>query len=283
MRHASASREYRNAEPYRGRDVLVVGTGNTGAEIAVELVRRGAARVRLSARTPPNIVPRDAAGLPGQLVGVAVRRLPPRLADLAIRFSQRIFVGDLARYGLPMPDDGVYTRLLRDGGLPILDVGLARLLRAGKAEVVAAVEGFDGAEVLLADGSRIGPDAVIAATGFRRGLEPLVGHLGVLRPDGRPVVHGPYTHPEAPDLHFVGFSDPISGMLRELNIDAWKVARAIAVDREAPRGRHCRTPLANVTHRPGPLGDRVLAKAAIRRREALARRGHAGFGSARLR
>ena len=54
--HAS---DYRNPEPYRGRDVLVVGSGNTGAEIAVDLVEGGARRVRLAVRTPPNIVRRQ--------------------------------------------------------------------------------------------------------------------------------------------------------------------------------------------------------------------------------
>lgn len=64
------------------------------------------------------------------------------------------------------------------------------LLKAGQIEIVAAVEGFDGPSVLLADGTRIQPEAVIAATGYRRGLEPLVGHLGVLGEDGIPLVSG---------------------------------------------------------------------------------------------
>ena len=69
---------------------------------------------------------------------------------------------------------------------------------------------------------------MIAATGFRRGLEPLVGHLGVLEPGGRPIIHGPETHPDAPHLHFIGFTNPISGNLRELAIDARRIADAAA-------------------------------------------------------
>lgn len=252
------SKDYRSAERYGGHDVLVVGTGNTGAEIAVELVEKGASRVRLSVRTPPHIVPRDAGGLPGQVVGVAVRRLPPSIGDRIIRMNQRLFIGDLSDHGLPIPDEGVYSHLLRTGGVPVLDIGLADLVREGRVEVVAAVAALDGDEVVLVDGSRIAPDAVIAATGFERRLEPLIGHLGLIGAHGRPVVHGPYTHPDAPRLHFIGFSDPISGMFRELNLDAWKIARAIASDRDGPP--------ENVTHRPGPLGDRALAQAAIRLR-----------------
>ena len=58
---------------------------------------------------------------------------------------------------------------------------------------------------MLADGSVVRPDAVIAATGFEPGLEPLVGHLGVIDARGRPVVHNEQTDPRAPGLHFVGY------------------------------------------------------------------------------
>lgn len=252
------AKQYRSAQAYQGRDVLVVGTGNTGAEIAVDLVEQGAARVRVAVRTVPHILPRAAMGLPGQLVGVMIRRLPAKLADAVVRNNQRIFIGDLADKGLPIPSEGVYSRLLRGGGVPILDIGFAKAVKRGQVEIVGAVEGFDGADVLLAGGGRIQPDAVIAATGYSRGLEPLVGHLGVLDERGRPAVHGPYTERSAPGLYFIGFSDPISGMFREINIDAWKIARAVAADRAGPP--------ANITHRPGPLGDRALAKLSVRLR-----------------
>jgi putative flavoprotein involved in K+ transport len=71
------SAEYRNARPYLGQDVLVVGAGNSGTEIAVDLAEGGAARVRIAVRTPPNIVRRDMKGFPTQLVGIAFQRMPP--------------------------------------------------------------------------------------------------------------------------------------------------------------------------------------------------------------
>jgi putative flavoprotein involved in K+ transport len=95
-------------------------------------------------------------------------------------------------------------------------------------EIVGALLGFDGPDVVLAGHERIRPDAVIVATGYRRGLEPLVGGLGVLGPNGKPVVHGARTHPDAPGLYFTGYTNPISGMFRELKIDARRIARAIA-------------------------------------------------------
>ncbi|MFI0999955.1 flavin-containing monooxygenase [Streptomyces galbus] len=222
--HACA---YRNGTPYAGRDVLVVGVGNTGAEIAVDLVESGAGRVRLAVRTAPHIVRRSTAGWAAQYTGVLVRRLPVGLVDRLARPMARLSVPDLSAHGLPRPGTGLYSRVT-EGAIPVQDVGLIDAVRTGRVEVVAAVEGFEDGKVLLADGSRISPDAVVAATGYVRALEGLVGHLGVLDGRGRPVVHGARTPSGAPGLYFTGFTNPISGMLRELAIDAQRIAKAVA-------------------------------------------------------
>jgi putative flavoprotein involved in K+ transport len=224
FRHAG---EYRNAEPYAGRDVLVVGIGNTGAEIAVDLVEGGAARVRLAVRTVPHILRRSTFGWAAQYTGVLVRRLPVRLVDRLAGPVGRISIPDLSAHGLPRPDTGLYSRV-RQGALPVQDVGLVDAVRRGKVEIVAAVEAFEDGKVVLADGSRLSPDAVIAATGYVRALEGLVGHLGVLDERGRPVVRGGRTPGQAPGLYFTGFTNPISGMLREMALDAGRIAKAVA-------------------------------------------------------
>ncbi|MCX4692693.1 NAD(P)/FAD-dependent oxidoreductase [Streptomyces sp. NBC_01408] len=219
--------EYRDAKPYAGQDVLVVGAGNTGAEIAVDLVEGGAARVRLAVRTAPHIVRRSTAGWPAQRTGILVRRLPVRLVDRLGALVAKASVPDLSAYGLPRPETGLYSRV-EQGAIPVQDVGLIDAVRGGRVEPVAAVASFEGAEVVLADGSRITPDAVIAATGYRRGLEGLVGDLGVLDERGRPRTHGARTPAQAPGLYFTGFTNPISGMLRELARDAEKIAAAVS-------------------------------------------------------
>ncbi|MDG9727679.1 MULTISPECIES: flavin-containing monooxygenase [unclassified Streptomyces] len=223
FRHAA---EYRNAAPYAGRDVLVVGVGNTGAEIAVDLVEGGAARVRLSVRTAPHIVRRSTAGWPAQYNGVLVRRLPAGLVDRLARPLARISTPDLSAHGLPRPDTGLLTRVA-EGAIPVQDVGLTDAVRDGRVEVVAAVDGFEDGEVRLADGTRVAPDTVLAATGYLRGLEGLVGHLGVLDAHGRPAVRGARTPKNAPGLYFTGFTNPVSGMLRELARDAVRIAEAV--------------------------------------------------------
>ncbi|MFE4871461.1 flavin-containing monooxygenase [Streptomyces sp. NPDC056682] len=221
--HASG---YRNAAPYAGRDVLVVGVGNTGAEIAVDLTEGGAARVRLAVRGAPHILRRSTAGWPAQATGILVRRLPVRLVDRAAAVTERLSVPDLAAYGLPRPTSGLYSRA-REGAIPVQDVGLIDAVKSGRVEPVAAVESFEGGKVVLADGTRISPDAVIAATGYGRGLSELVGHLGVLDERGLPVVRGVQAVGAA-GLYFTGFSTPLSGTLRELGIEARKIARALA-------------------------------------------------------
>ncbi|WP_033321952.1 flavin-containing monooxygenase [Streptomyces yerevanensis] len=218
--------QYRNAAPYAGRDVLVVGIGNTGAEIAVDLVEGGASRVRLSVRTAPHILRRSTAGWPAQRTGILVRRLPVGLVDRLAGPVGKISVPDLSAHGLPRPDTGLYSRV-NEGSIPVQDVGLIDAVRKGQVEIVPAVDGFEDGKVVLANGDRIDPDVVIAATGYRRALEDLVGHLGVLDERGRPIVHGPRTPKNAPGLYFTGFSNPISGMLRELALDAQKIAKAI--------------------------------------------------------
>ena len=222
--HASA---YRNAKPYRGKDVLVVGAGNTGSEIAVDLTEGGASRVRLAIRTPPHIVRRSNLGWPAQGTGIVVRHLPVRVVDRIAAGVARVEVPDLSPYGLPRPTTGLYSRVM-EGSVPLQDVGLIAAVQAGRVEPVAAVESFDDGAVVLADGSTITPEVVVAATGYRRGLEALVGDLGVLDERGLPRTHGPRTFHSAPGLYFTGYTNPISGMFRELRIDADRIARAIS-------------------------------------------------------
>jgi putative flavoprotein involved in K+ transport len=218
--HSSA---YRNSEPFRGQDVLVVGAGNSAAEIAVDLADGGAAKVRLSMRTPPHIVRRDRLGIPSQALGIAMTKLPPRWVNAIALWLRRHTIPDLAPYGLPIPPEPPGVTFVRKWMIPILDVGIVDAVRSGRVVVVAAVERFEGGEVVLADGTRLAPDAVVAGTGFRPALEPLVGHLGVLDERERPTAATPL-----PGLHFVGFTVTLGGLLRTIGIEARQLADSVA-------------------------------------------------------
>jgi len=222
------ARQYRNPAPFAGLDVLVAGVGNSGSEIAVDLAEGGARRVWIAVRTPPQIVRRDVAGWPAHATGILVSRLPAALVDPVARLQRRLTIPDLAPYGIPLPEDGLMTRVRRVGEVPLQDVGFIGAVRAGTVTPVAAVTGFDGDKVRLTDGSAIAAQAVIAATGYRRGLERLAGHLGVLDRSGLPRVHG--GAPAAPGLFFLGYTVSLRGMLRDIAADARRVAPAVARD-----------------------------------------------------
>lgn len=225
------AREYRSPQPYSGRDVLVVGAGNSGIDIAGHLIDAGA-RVAVSMRTPPNVFPRDVYGLPLQPFSIPAEHLPAWMGD-ALGFAlQRIVYRNLVPYGLPRAPDGFQTRFRRLSVGPAVDDGFIAHLKAGRTRIVAPVERLDANEAVLRDGERVRAEAIVCATGYGRGLEPIVGHLGVLGADGSPThVHGAPEHPLAPRLYFAGFHAAPAGQLRAMPRHARRIARAAARDR----------------------------------------------------
>jgi putative flavoprotein involved in K+ transport len=139
---------------------------------------------------------------------------------------RRVSIPDLTAHGLPAPERP-YSDFLQRRVIPILDVGIVDAVRHGRVRVVAGLERFEDGAALLSDGSCLDVDAVIAATGYRPGLEPLVGHLGVLDEHGVPLVHGANEHPGAPGLHFVGYEVLLGGAFRLAGIRAKQLARAV--------------------------------------------------------
>jgi cation diffusion facilitator CzcD-associated flavoprotein CzcO len=240
--------EFRAASPYRARDVLVVGAGNTGIDIAGHLIAAGA-DVTVSMRTPPSIFPRQWGPVPLQPLAIVGEHQPARISDAIGFLLQRLVFGDLTPYGIPRAPEGYESKFRRKLVGAAVDDGFVAALRAGRTRVVPQIERFEGREIVLADGTRITPDAVICATGYRRGLEPIVGHLGVLRPDGLPIRHGGAPeHRAAPRLYFAGFWGGNGGQIRWSPIHARRIARAAARDRtrlaERRPAQRARRPLA---------------------------------------
>jgi len=217
--------DYRNADEFRGVDVLVVGPGCSGMEIAYDLARGGAGRVWISVRTRPNIMLRQSGGLPGDLPACASLRLPPRVADRMAGLVRRLTIGDLSRWGLTPPDEGIFSRHHREGKAPaIVDKEVIGAIRSGRLEIVRALQSLEPTGVLLADGSRVEPGAIIAATGYGSGLETVVGHLGVLDERGYPRVHGGAA--AAPGLRFIGYRHR-PGQIGEMGREAQRAANEI--------------------------------------------------------
>ncbi len=102
---------------------------------------------------------------------------------------------------------------------------IVRDVMAGRVRPVAAVQGFTETSVLLADGTSVQPDAVIAATGYEPGLHGLFEDPSLFDDTGVPRVHG--GAPARPGLFFMGYNVTLGGMLRQVAIESRMVARAI--------------------------------------------------------
>jgi cation diffusion facilitator CzcD-associated flavoprotein CzcO len=199
------SAHYRNPTSYLGKNVLVVGGGSSGFEIVHDVATGGAAKAWLSVRTPPNILPLwGTGGWTSDLITRLAGKAPPRISDSLWKSARLIAFGGLNEFGLRVPAEGPLAKAARTGRSPaVVDRRVIDAIKGGSIEVVAGVEAFDADSVLLCGGGQIAPDVVISATGYRRGLESLVGHLGVL--DERAVPRAEGEIAAAQGLWFIGF------------------------------------------------------------------------------
>ena len=218
----SHSAEYTSGRPYAGKRVLVVGIGNSGAEIATDLADQGAAFVAMSIRTSPPIVARDPFGMPAQRSSLVLDRLPPKLADRLARAITRLAIGDLTRYGMPPPAWWPYSA----SSVPVIDVGFVAALKRGQIHIRPSIEQLSDTGAIFADGRAEPFDAVIAATGFHTGLEQLIDLPGALDARGEPAF--PSGRATAfPGLYFMGYTHSLRGHLFEANRDSRRLATTI--------------------------------------------------------
>lgn len=223
--HSSA---YKNGASCRGKRALVVGLGNSGGEIALDLWEHGA-ETAISVRSPTHVVPRDLLGiLPAQVNSLfLLGRLPPRIADrIALPLLGRV-VGDLSPYGLPRPAIGPVSQVLETGRIPLIDIGTVELIKQGVIKVFPGPRELTEEGVIFTDGREIPVDVIVLATGYRAALE------GVLEDAerhvderGYPRRHG--VEAETPGLYFIGYRNPLTGQLNDIAHESRRVAASIA-------------------------------------------------------
>lgn len=227
------SRDYRNGAPFRGENVLVVGMGNTGAEIALDLYEHGARPV-ISVRGPVNIVRRDVFGRPAQPTAIFLNKFPNWFYDFVTGLSQKFTVGDLSAYGLGKPKHPA-SYDTRRGKIPVIDLGTLDQIKAGNITVRPAIKRVNARTVTFAEGpdgvAHEQPfDAILLATGYRPGLAPILGEelsAQILNERGYP------RHLWSDDelnrgLYFLGYATPLTGIIYNLNIDSNRIAQHIA-------------------------------------------------------
>jgi cation diffusion facilitator CzcD-associated flavoprotein CzcO len=218
------SAEYRNGEALRDKRVLVVGFGNSGAEIALDLLEHGA-RCTISVRGKVNVIPRDLLGVPIIVFALLCRPLPPRVADAMNALTLRLAVGNLAALGLNKRDEGPFAEIVEARQIPVLDVGTLAHIKSGEIKIRGGVESFDGSEVRFAGGAREHFDAVVLATGFRSGMANMFPqHPEILDSQATPRSMAP-----TPGLYFCGYdvSKARAGLLRCIGVEARQIAEQI--------------------------------------------------------
>ena len=222
------SRSYRNAVPFKGRRVLVVGMGNTGAEIALDLAEQGV-EVALSVRSPVNVVYRDVLGRPTQKTTLLLWLLPTAIGDALARWLCDVTVGDLRRYGLRRSAISPLCELREHGHTAVIDVGTLARIKAGEIAVYPGIRRLDADRAEFVDGRSAPVDSIILATGYRSGIAAMFPANAVPLDEsglpsesiGRGALAGAY---------FVGFDMRQPGTLRTIAGQAGIVARAICAD-----------------------------------------------------
>ena len=223
------SSEYKNPSPYLGQRVLVVGMGNSGAEIALDLAEKGIT-TRLSVRGPVNIVPRDFQGRPTQKTAMLLGKLPKFIGDWIGVQVRRLAIGNLEPYGLKVPDIAPAKQLRIYAKTPVIDIGTVDMVKKGKIEVRSGIRQMAGNSIEFEDGQKEDFDAVIFATGYHSKVEDFLDNPApVLNHHGHPKAAVP-NEESHPGLFFVGFDAYSSGILNSIYKESGKVAAQIYKD-----------------------------------------------------
>jgi cation diffusion facilitator CzcD-associated flavoprotein CzcO len=220
------SSHYKNGEPFRGQQVLVVGFGNSGGEIAIDLWEHGA-KPGIVVRSAVNIIPRDLLGIPILSIGILQSKIPSKLADAINAPILRFAVGDITKYGLRKLPYGPITQIRNDVHIPLIDVGTMKLIKEGFLTVYPGIEEFTQDGVKFTDGRQAMFDAVVLATGYRPHVETyLKVDSNILNQEGTPLSSGCET--STPGLYFCGYYVAPTGMLREIAREARQISASIA-------------------------------------------------------
>jgi cation diffusion facilitator CzcD-associated flavoprotein CzcO len=218
------SSDYRNPDAYVDKRVLVVGFGNSGGEIALDLADSGV-DVALAVRAPVQILPRDLLGFPILTWAILYRRLPARLVDMINAPILRMAVGRIEDLGLRRAAKGPRQMVEEDGRVPLIDIGTLARIRDGSIKIYGGIDRLTSDGVAFADGRHVKFDAIILATGFRPDLRQIIPDVeGVFDGHGMPLVTGQATG--APGLYFCGQITSPTGQLREIGIEAQRIADA---------------------------------------------------------
>ncbi|MGK0364104.1 MAG: cation diffusion facilitator CzcD-associated flavoprotein CzcO [Saprospiraceae bacterium] len=217
------SRDYRTGKNFKGQKILVVGMGNTGAEIALDLQEQGATAF-LSVRGEVNIVPRDFSGRSIQETKEMLDFLPNFLTDSLGNLVQKIAIGNLEKHGIKTPEISPAKQLRELGKTPVLDLGTVTEIKNGNIKVLPDIAHFTKNGLVFNNGEEHDFFAVILATGYRAKVENFLedtrGVFNEFQLPKQPVFDG--------GLYFVGFDAYSSGLLDSIKKNSDEVVNAVS-------------------------------------------------------
>ncbi|WP_396220932.1 flavin-containing monooxygenase [Gemmatimonas sp.] len=197
------SHDFKRADDqWRDQRVLVIGAGNSAADVAVE-TSRVVRSVHMAVRSPQWFVPKYLFGLPADVIAARQRWVPPGLRQRGLTLLLRTLQGSYAKIGLPENTRPVLSQH------PTLNSDLLDLFRHGRVVARPGVTRFDGHTVHFGDGTQDTYDIVVAATGFKITFpffEP--GFLDLEEATSVPL-YRKMMHPDVPTVYFIGLFQPL--------------------------------------------------------------------------
>lgn len=216
---------YKTGRDYQGQKVLVVGFGNSACEIAIDLYEQGAIPA-MAVRSPVNVIPRDFLGIPILQISLLMSRLPPRLADYLNAPLMKLLFGDITKLGLKKKPYGVFEQIKKDGSIPLIDIGTIKHIREKHIAIFDNIDHIAGKTVYFVDGKQAEFDTIIAAVGYYRDYAEII-QVPKSRFDDLKVSVNEQKYFGQDGLYFCGFWLSPRGQIREIALDAQKIARDI--------------------------------------------------------
>ncbi|XP_052196425.1 probable indole-3-pyruvate monooxygenase YUCCA7 [Diospyros lotus] len=217
--------DYKSGEAYKGKKVLVVGCGNSGMEVSLDLCHHNAFP-SIVARSSVHVLPREVLGKSTFDLAVSMMKwLPPRLVDKVLLAIARLTLGNIEKYGLKRPVVGPLQLKSTQGKTPVLDIGALQKIRCGEIKVVPGIKRFSPGRVELINGQNLEVDSVLLATGYSSNVPSWLKENDLFSTNGFPKSQFPDGWKGKGGLYAVGFTRRgLSGA----SLDAIRVANDIA-------------------------------------------------------